>query len=375
MSKITDAEIDRLKQRLGAATNPREAPYLTEVSRDAIRHWAWSTGDRNQLYLDRDYARSAGHGDVIGPPAMLYAFSRNSVGYRGGLPGVHSAFGGSHWKWHRPLTIGTIIRPNTIFTGLQDMPSRFAGRMLKQLSTTSFHDQDNNLVAEAESWSLRFERSSARERNPESREKRPADKAPVPERPKLSEERIAQITELYRHEQRQTSVTPAWASMKPGDAIPPIIRGPYSSTCAVAFEMAWGGSFIWAHGYWYDFISRHPGASMRNEAGVPEAAEAVHWDARAAKRAGVADAYDFGPERVAWMATLLTNWAGPSGFLSELHCEVRRFNVSGNTLTCEGVVKSLEERDGHGFAHVDIKATDQEGHVTATGWGKVRFPI
>lgn len=369
MSKITDDEIERLKSRLGSLVNPREEPYLTEVTRDAIRHWAWGTGDRNPLYLDHDYARAAGHADVIGPPAMLYAFSRNSVGYRGGLPGVHSAFGGSWWKWHMPLTIGTSISAKTIFTELKNMPSRFAGRMLKQVAQTRFNDQEDRPVAEVESWGLRFERAAARERNPA------AEKPAAPEASKITAERIEEIVEAYRAEASTAKQTPAWSSIEAGAEIPSIIRGPYSSTCAVAFEQAWGGSYVWAHGYWYEFYSRHPGASMRNEQGVPEAAEAVHWDARAAKRAGVAGAYDFGPERVAWMATLLTNWAGPRAFLSELYCEVRRFNVSGNLTRCTGRVQSKEEREGRGHVRVELQAVDLRGDVTASGWAKLEFAL
>lgn len=43
------------------------------------------------------------------------------------------------------------------------------------------------------------------------------------------------------------------------------------------------------------------------------------------------------------MATLLTDWAGPRAFLSELYCEVRRFNVSGNVTQCIGRIQSKSE--------------------------------
>src|SRR3546814_3375701 len=86
---ITDKELDRLRGKLGQRVSVSEPPFLTEVTRDAIRHWAWATGDRNRLYTDEDYARRSRHGGPIAPPTMLYAFDRLSIGYRGGLPGVH----------------------------------------------------------------------------------------------------------------------------------------------------------------------------------------------------------------------------------------------------------------------------------------------
>ena len=378
MSKITDAELERLRSRIGSTAGARDEPYLTEVTRDSIRHWAWGTGDRNPLYLDKAYAQSAGHADVVGPPAMLYAFSRHSVGFRGGLPGVHSVFGGSHWKWHKRLTPGMQITPASTLTALDEMPSKFAGRMFKQLGTTRF-DDGNGPVAEVESWTLRFERSAARERNPEKQSAAKNDAAAPgaesSERASLSAEVIAQITEEYRKEAATAGRGSDWAAVEVGGEIPSLIRGPYSSTCAVAFEMAWGGAYVLSHGYWYEFLSKHPGASLRSEEGVPETAESVHWDARAAKRAGVASSYDLGPERVAWLATLLTNWAGPRGFLSELYCEVRGFNVAGNLMRCNGRVMEKQQGDGKGIVRVDVEAVDAKGKVTAFGWGKVEFPL
>lgn len=369
MSRITDTELDRLRSRVGSVVNPREAPYLTEVTRDAIRHWAWGTGDRNPLYLDPAFARAAGHRDVIGPPAMLYAFSRNSVGYRGGLPGVHSVFGGSHWKWHRPLERGMEIAANTVFTRLEELQGKFAGRMFKQVGTTTFEDAGER-VAQVESWALRFERGAARERNAQPK----AAPAPAddPVAPRWNTETLAAVVEAYRSEAGSAGRVPDPWNTPVGAEIPAMVRGPYSSTCAVAFEQAWGGSYIWSHGYWYDFYSRHPAASLPNEDGVPETAESVHWDVRAARRAGVRGSYDFGPERAAWLATLVGNWAGPQGFLSELYCEVRGFNVSGNLTRLSGRVTG---RDAAGSVRVDLQALDDAGQVTASGWAKVDFKL
>jgi hypothetical protein len=97
--QATDAELERLRAKLGQRVDIKEPPHLTEVTRDAIRHWAWATGDRSPLYLDEKHAENSDLGGLTAPPCMLYAFSRISIGYRGGLPGVHSMFGGSWWRW------------------------------------------------------------------------------------------------------------------------------------------------------------------------------------------------------------------------------------------------------------------------------------
>lgn len=75
------------------------------------------------------------------------------------------------------------------------------------------------------------------------------------------------------------------------------------------------------------------------------------------------------------MATLLTDWAGPRAFLSELYCEVRRFNVSGNVTQCIGRIQSKSQDEGCGRVRVELEAIDLNGHVTASGWAKLRFDL
>ncbi len=84
------------------------------------------------------------------------------------------------------------------------------------------------------------------------------------------------------------------------------------------------------------------------------------------------EAYDYGPERVAWVAVLLTNWIGDEGFLSELYCEVRRFNLIGDLTCCRGKVVSKDEREGK--VKLDVECVDQRGDQTASGWAIVTLP-
>ena len=44
--KVTDEELERLRAKIGERVTISEPPHLTEVTRDAIRHWAQATGDR-----------------------------------------------------------------------------------------------------------------------------------------------------------------------------------------------------------------------------------------------------------------------------------------------------------------------------------------
>jgi acyl dehydratase len=367
-SPINEEELARLRSRIGEVVEIEEYPYLTEVTRDAVRHWALATGDRNQLYFDDEFASRSSFGRIVAPPCLPYAFSRLSIGYRGGLPGVHSMFGGSHWRWFKPAAVGTRVRHETRFEDLIELQGRFAGRMFRQVSVTRFWlDEDKDAFAEVRGWGMRVERGAARER------RKYAGLARVD----YTADLFNTIAAEYRKEYVRGNDFLYWDDVRVGERTPTIVRGPYTATTAVAFEQAWGGLFIHAHGYWFDFLRQHPAAGLANSRGIPEPPEAVHWDSELARSVGVPDAYDYGPERISWMATMLTNWIGNHGFLQELYCEIRGFNLLGDVTHCRGEVEEcvMPVAMSEGKVRLKVWAENQRGDTTAKGWAIVRLPM
>jgi acyl dehydratase len=358
---IDEDEVARLLAKRGQVVKLNLRPYVTEATADSIHRWCDATGDRNPLWRDPEYARRWGHTDVLAPPAMLYAFDRLSIGYRGGLPGVHSFFGGTHWRWHASVGRNAGLQATVTFKDLIKRKSTFAEISFQQLSEIAYHDSDDQLVAEAEAWGMRTSRRAAR-----SNHSLESMSACV-----YTPEDIARIAEEYATEEVQTQPRDA-AGVEVGESVPSIIRGPYTVTNAIAFEQAWGGLFIRTHGDWFDLIQRHPALALINHLGIPEPPEAVHWDREFARRAGVPEPYDYGPERVAWLAVLLTNWMGPAGFLRELNVQVRKFNLVGDLTRCRGTVTALEKLEGdRRLVRLDVWAENQRQERTAFGTAAV----
>ena len=203
------------------------------------------------------------------------------------------------------------------FQDLQELPSRFAGRTFKQISLVHFLTQDDEEVAQVEAWGVRTERGTAKGKG----------KYRYLQPQKYTANDLTNIADEYATETCRAAKPLYWDDLEIGQQTPSIVRDPYTTTIAVAFEQAWGGLFTRSHGFWFDLVSRHPALWLQNEHGVPEPPEAVHWDSALARSAGVPTAYDYGPELISWMATMLSNWCGDQGRLVGLNCEIGRFNL------------------------------------------------
>jgi acyl dehydratase len=118
-----------------------------------------------------------------------------------------------------------------------------------------------------------------------------------------------------------------------------------------------------------DLYERHPALAIPNEYGVPEPPERVHWDNEMAQRVGVPLAYDYGPERVAWLGHLVTDWMGDEAMIEELYVEVRRHNLLGDLVRNRGRVREVDLESRR--VHLELTAENQRGESVATGWAIV----
>lgn len=358
---VTDEELDKLRSMIGRPIRS-DRPHLTELTADGIRHYAYGIGDRNPLWTDPDYA--AGHGrSQMAPPSALLAMDKVFSGYVTGLPGIHAMYAGASFTFERPLQVGDRLTGDARLVELVERPSRFAGRSWQQIYEIPFTDPDGDLVCTGRSYCFRIERDSAREA-----------KKYEAIRVEWTPDEIADIAQRYEDEEarRRGAVPRHIEDVAVGDALPPVTKGPYTATTAIAYLIGWGGLYVRAHGDAFDLFRRHPALGIPNEWGVPEPPERVHWDPDLARRVGVPGAYDYGPERVSWMSHVVTDWMGDDGFLRHLDVQVRRHNVLGELVTCRGEVTAvdLDTRT----VSVTLHATNQDGHESARGIAEVVLP-
>ena len=100
----------------------------------------------------------------------------------------------------------------------------------------------------------------------------------------------------------------------------------------------------------------------------------MHWDEPFARAVGVPGAYDYGPERVAWLGHLVTNWMGDRGQLRRLNVQVRRHNLIGDVTWCRGVVTGKTDDGDEALVQLELRAVNQRGETTASGTAMVAVP-
>ena len=55
-------------------------PVTYAVGREKVREYAHSVGETNQLHLDLDAARAAGHADLVAPPMFAVVYTSPAIG-------------------------------------------------------------------------------------------------------------------------------------------------------------------------------------------------------------------------------------------------------------------------------------------------------
>lgn len=363
---ITDEGLAALRALIGKEIR-RGRPHISELTPDAVRHYAYGIGDTNPLWVDEEYAAASVHSQLMAPPSALFATDRILSGYVTGLPGVHAMFAGTEFRFERPLRAGDRIHAVARLKELIERPSQFAGRSIQQIYEVDLFAQDDELVARAECYCFRTGRDAAREQQKYAEH---ADTADV----RWTPDEIASIAERYKaQEAARRGAEPRFVEdVVVGEPIGEILKGPYTATTAIAYLLGWGGLYVRAHGDAFELYDRHPALGILNEWGVPEPPERVHWDPLLAQRVGVPGAYDYGPERVSWLSHAVTDWMGDAGFLRQIRVEVRRHNLIGELVTITGAVTDVDVATR--TVKLELDSVNQGGEESARGTAEVVLP-
>jgi acyl dehydratase len=87
-------------------------------------------------------------------------------------------------------------------------------------------------------------------------------------------------------------------------------------------------------------------------------------------------AYDYGPQRISWMITLLTNWMGDHGKLRRFQVQLRRPVMVADTVFVDASVSGKPSAAAsEGAVEVEIVARNQDDEIVAKGGATVLLPV
>jgi hypothetical protein len=228
-------------------------------------------------------------------------------------------------------------------------------------------NQRAEIVAISRTLAIHTERKTAREKG----------KYAAIEPATYTDEDIARLDEIYAAEEVRGASTRWWEDVQVGDVLSPMAKGPLTTTDMIVFHA--GG---------YGFVPYEPCANriafhnrqriapfyVKNEFGVPDVAQRVHWDSAWAQAIGNPMAYDYGVMRDCWLSHYITDYMGDEAWLVSQSSEIRKFNYIGDSHIITGEVVDKRQEDGRCVVDIEMRGTNQRQVVTCPGRATVALP-
>jgi hypothetical protein len=360
--KITPEGIKQLKKRIGVPL--RINIYNEEASIDAIRHFAHGIGDPNEMWDNPGHGFiSSTYGSLVAPPSFLYSVVWPSGILAGGLPGVHSFFGGNDWQFFHVIRAGDMISAEAKLTDVvEKKTSKAAGHTVIQYVEVVYKNQYDDIVAKAKGWSIRAERSALKEKG----------KYADIKKHHFTEAEMKLIYDTYDKEEVRSVAIRYWEDVKEGDLITPVAKGPLNLGDIQGY--ASGAIPPLAYGALPVYLKKHPAYGFHHPTSNRlEPVSRVNIDDYVAHEIGINAAFDYGADRICWIGHALTNWMGDDGFLTKLNVEIRLPDIIGDATFCKGKITRKYKNGEDHLVDLDVWAENQRGEITAPGKATVRL--
>ena len=375
--QITDEDIERQMKLLGFMSPSKHREYNQTATVDNIRNWSHGCGDDNPLYCDPDYAAGTRWGGVIAPGMMIGSVNSPMKGdptpdeikrlRKSLFRGVHVFVSGSKWDFYRPLRPGDTIYSYNGDETCEVKPSEFSGRSVIKVRKDVKVNQRGEVVAVYRILSILTERKTAKKKGKYS-DIKPAT---------YTDEDIAQIDEVYANEKVRGAEVRYWEDVNPGDSLGKMTKGPLTVTDVICFHSGGYGFVPYAPTVGrlaYQNRQRIAPFYVKNEYGIPDVAQRLHWDPLWAQAIGNPMAYDYGVMRENYLFHYLSDWAGDDGIIVHVHDEIRKFNYIGDTQFITGEVTGKREENGQALVDIMTQFTNQRGEVTVKASATIALP-
>jgi acyl dehydratase len=383
-------DLSDVKSRVGQETGGGE--LIEPCSATDIRRWVMAMDYPNPIHWDGEFAKNSKFGGIVAPQSMAVAMDYGHGAQPacvGRIPGSHLIFGGEEW-WHFGPRIkpGDRLTQRRWFHDYKLTDTKFAGPTLFSRGDTLHTNQHGTPVCKERSTSVRYLAAEAERRGSLN----PSGKMPRWSKEQLlavERERTAWIMS------NRAGTTPRFAEVSVGDRLPRRVIGPHTlasfATEYRAFVFNVWGSFRWTAPEGVDdpWVNQDPGwvdgfgfdeegakIDPRLRDGLYVGPSRGHVDVEKASRIGMPRAYGYGATMGAWVTDYLAYWSGHDGFVRYSNTSYRGPAYEGDVTYLDAVVRERVEESiwGAPLVRLDVKMTNQDGSVLATGTADVELP-
>ena len=328
-----------------------------EASIDNIRRFGDGVGDYNPLYRDAAYAAKARFGTITAPPIFVYGASLGiALAINGAIDGRRLSssyfpmnYAGGSIGFFRTIWPGDRLQATERVVDVHRKHSARIGDFVLCEAAIDYHNQRQELVASKTTLMARYENLGGGRTMEYSREKRTqvVEESPDP---------------LVFERQRRGSKPRHFEDVAVGEELAPLYKGTYTVT-----EL-----FLFTHGV--VGTGRSPRAALEAE-DSKDLGGGGRYDAEHAKhRRNMPGQFDWGPQRVCWLAQMATDWMGDDGTLRRMETRVRHPNVVGDTNTVFGKVAAKRSAGDEHLVELDVYNENQAGLATAEARITVALP-
>lgn len=375
--EISEHDIERQRKLIGVWEPMKQAEYVQTASEDSIRNWAYGCGDDNPLFTDPAYAKKTRWGGVIAPGMMVGQINKPMKGdptpddvralKKSLFKGIHVFVSGSEFNFYRPVRPGDTIYSYGGDLTCEVKQSEFAGRSVIITSRRVKVNQRAEVVATYDLLRVLTERKTA-VKKAKNLSLEPAS---------YTDEEWQAIEDIYANEQVRGGTKRFFEDVEKGDSLGQQAKGPLTVTDVICFHAAGYGFTPYAptaNRRAHKNRQRIAAFYVKNEHGIPDVAQRLHWDPVWAQAIGNPMAYDYGVMRENYLWQYLNDWAGDDGVIVHVHDEIRKFNFMGDVQKVTGEVLAKRSENGQNLVDVAVKFVNQRGEETVRSTATIALP-
>lgn len=334
-------------------------PWVSAVTGDAVRHFAYGTDDDNPLWTDDAYAAGTAHGRTLAPPAFVFV-NRYPILHGAPLKApLASLIGGVEVEWFGHVHPGDSLSSEPRQKEFFEKRNKEGRRLNFVISEVDYRNQQDTLVARATGTMIMATQIGLRTMM-------------AHQAPHYDEGALERLETTWRREHRRGPDPLYFEDVEEGSQVPPILRGPLTIGDMVAWNAAIGPSYKAGRWGYLDLTRAMHTAMFNPVTGFPVKYSQQHEDANMAAGRGMPAPFDNGVMRFAWVAPLVTNWMGDDGFLKRLKVQVARPGLYGDLTTYAGRVAARDPESG--TVTLEITGTCQDGALNTRGTAEVVLP-